>query len=237
MTREEEGVVPPRNSPRTRARDAGAPHIAARTRWLIRVGGWLLALLGRTWRVRVYGRGALLARRPDDARVVVALWHGQILPLLWAHRQPTGVIISEHRDGEIIAQIVEQFGFDSIRGSTSRGGARALLECVKVLRQGADIAITPDGPRGPRHSFAPGALVVAYRAKTSMVPLVAHVDRAWRLGSWDHFEIPKPFARVTVLYDTPLPVEGEDVRDVSSQTDAYAAAMHAATARVTALAS
>lgn len=198
-----------------------------RTRVLIRLGGWCLRLLGATWRVRVHGRDALLARAPSDARVVHVLWHGQMLPILSAHRQWTGVLISEHRDGEIIAQIVSRFGFFGIRGSTTRGGARALLECVQALKTGADVAITPDGPRGPRHSFAPGALVVAFRAGASIVPIVAHVSRKWTLRSWDAFEIPKPFARVTIVYGDPVKVDAADVREASLQTERFAALMGA----------
>ena len=202
-----------------------------RTRLTIRLAGVVLRVLGWTWRVTVHGRETLLSRRPTDPRVVLALWHGQMLPLLWAHRQPTGVMISEHRDGEIIARVVGMFGFFGVRGSTSRGGARALLECVQVLRAGADIAITPDGPRGPRHNFAPGALIVAFRARVMIVPLVAHVSRSWRLRSWDAFEIPKPFARVTIVYGAPRQVEGTDVRDVSERVGEFAEAMQGETAR------
>ena len=193
-----------------------------RTRWTIRVAGWLIFALGRTWRVRVYGRDALLQRAPTDPRVVLALWHGQMLPILWAHQQPTGVMISEHRDGEIIARLVARFGFFAIRGSSSRGGARALLAAVQTLRDGADVAITPDGPRGPRHVFAPGALVVAFRAAVNVVPIVAHIDRAWRFATWDAFELPKPFARITILYGLARPVQGEDVRAVSLLASRFA---------------
>lgn len=202
-----------------------------RTRLAILLAGVVLRALGWTWRVTVHGRETLLTRHPADPRVVLALWHGQMLPLLWAHRQPTGVMISEHRDGEIIARVVGMFGFFGVRGSTSRGGARALLECVHVLRGGADIAITPDGPRGPRHSFAPGALIVAFRARVMIVPLVAHVSHSWRLGSWDAFEIPKPFARVTIVYGEPRRVDGTDVRDVSERVGEFAEAMRVETTR------
>ncbi len=215
---------------------APRPPVQWRTRVLIRLGTALLVLLGRSWRVRILGRDALMARQPDDPRVVYTLWHGQMLPILWGHRQPTGVLISEHRDGEIIARIVARFGFFGIRGSTSRGGARALLECVRTLRDGADVAITPDGPRGPRHSFASGALVVAFRAKTSIVPIVANVSRKWTLGSWDGFEIPKPFARVTVLYGAPVPVDVADVREASLRTDEFVQVMRDNLERVAMLA-
>ena len=203
-----------------------------RTRIAITLGTWVLYALGATWRVKVHGREALLDRPPDASRVVLTLWHGQMLPILWAHRQPTGVMISEHKDGEIIARIVGTFGFFGVRGSSSRGGARALLEAVQVLKRGADMAITPDGPRGPRYRFAPGALVLAHRAGVPVVSLVAHVDRKWQLRSWDGFEIPKPFARVTIEYGEPVVLHDADVRAVAARTDEFAQRMHDAVARV-----
>lgn len=207
-----------------------------RTRIAITFGTWLLYALGATWRVRVHGRQALLDRLPDASRVVLTLWHGQMLPILWAHRQPTGVMISEHKDGEIIARVVGTFGFFGVRGSSSRGGARVLLEAVQVLKRGADMAITPDGPRGPRYSFAPGALVLAHRAGVPLVSLVAYVDRKWQLRSWDGFEIPKPFARVTIEYGEPVLLNDADVRAVAARTDEFAQRMHDAVARVETLA-
>lgn len=193
-----------------------------RTRLAIVAGGWVLRLLGITWRVRVYGREALLARAANEAPVVYSLWHGQMLPLLWAHKARTGVIISEHRDGEIIAQIIGLFGLFGVRGSSSRGGARALLEAAQVIRRGTDMAFTPDGPRGPRHSFAPGPLILAQRSGVPIVTITGHVDRKWQLRSWDAFEIPKPFARITVLYGEPRRVEDPDARAAAARTDEFA---------------
>ncbi|MEQ1691148.1 MAG: lysophospholipid acyltransferase family protein [Gemmatimonas sp.] len=227
---------PAREARITLAADAGAAPLDIRTRVLRWLAGWLVFALGSTWRVRAHGRHELLARRAEDARVVWTFWHGQILMAAWAHRQTARAMISEHRDGGMIADVVARLGIGSIRGSSSRGGARALLEAVRVLRAGEDVAVTPDGPRGPRHSFAPGALIVAYRAQCAIVPIGVHVDRVWRLGSWDQFEIPKPFARVTVYYGAPIPVTGDDVRAVSTRTDEFAATLHATVARAATLA-
>lgn len=231
-----ERVTPRREPPSVPPRAPDAPPLPLRTRLLIRAAGWLIFALGGTWRVRVYGREWMLARRPDDPRLIVTLWHGQLLPVSWSQRQPTRAIISEHRDGELIAHLVGKLGIGSVRGSTTRGGARALLECVRALRDGSDIAITPDGPRGPRYSFAPGALIVAYRAQVPIVPIGMHIDRSWRLRSWDQFEVPKPFARITVVYGSPLSVIGDDARDASARTDEFATAMHTVAARAAALA-
>jgi hypothetical protein len=202
----------------------------------IALGGIVLRVLGRTWRVQVHGREWLNARRPGEQPVVYTLWHGQMLPLLWAHNVRTGVIISEHKDGEVIARIVALFGNFAVRGSSSRGGTRALLESVKVVKQGTDMAFTPDGPRGPRHSFAPGALMLANRAGVPLVSITGYVDRKWQLRSWDAFEIPKPFARITVRFGDPRTVDDENIRDAASRTDEFAAYMMDDLARVEQLA-
>ena len=198
-----------------------------RTRLAIRAGSLALKALGATWRVRVHGWDAYAARHAAGQRVVLVLWHGQMLVCAHAHPLPIAVMISEHRDGEIIAQVLQLLGHSAVRGSSSRGGARALLEAARTIASGSDVAITPDGPRGPRHSFAPGALALAFRAGVPVVSLVASADRVWRLRSWDGFEIPKPFARVTVLYSEPRAVVAADVREASAQTDRFAELMRA----------
>jgi len=204
-----------------------------RTRWSIRAGTLLLRTLAATWRISVHGRTPARERvARGDGAIVLCLWHGQMLPLLCAHRgEPATALVSEHRDGEIIAQILQTLGFSAARGSTSRGGSRALLELVQLARAGHDLAITPDGPRGPRRKMALGVLLISQRTGAKIIPLVAQVDRAWRLRSWDAFEIPKPFARVTVLYDTPVAVQAASAREAAEQLPQYEAIMEAALAR------
>jgi lysophospholipid acyltransferase (LPLAT)-like uncharacterized protein len=141
-----------------------------------------------------------------------------MLPLLWHHRnEGVAVVVSEHSDGEIIARILEWMGYRLIRGSTSKGADRALLGIVRTLKDGYDVAITPDGPRGPARKFAPGAVVAANRAGAPIVPALAHVDRAWKLSSWDGFIIPKPFARITVAYGPPARVEAPTTREAAAE--------------------
>jgi lysophospholipid acyltransferase (LPLAT)-like uncharacterized protein len=151
------------------------------------------------------------------------------------------VLTSAHRDGEIIARVAEAFGYGTFRGSTSRGstargGTRALLEIVAALRQGRAIGVTPDGPRGPRHVFSSGALVAAHRAGVPVVGVVAHVDRAWRLRSWDRFAIPKPFARLVIAYSAPTPVTGDRPSDAAATAPAFEQMMHDLAARAAAVA-
>lgn len=226
----------PDDVPRVDPPVAAPAVIAWKTRLAIVGGGIALRVLGATWRVRVIGREAALARRAEVGSFVFLLWHGQMLPTAWVHRIPTKVIVSEHRDGEIIAQVIRVVGLDTVRGSSSRGGARALLECVRLLKRGTDIAITPDGPRGPRHSFAPGALAIAYRSGAPLVGIVAHVSRQWTLRTWDSFVIPKPFARITVLYTDLRFVQGETLEQVTRDLPSYAEWLEDANRRVAELA-
>ena len=178
-----------------------------RERAALLAGRGFLNVLARTWRVRVVNGEAVQQLRASKLPFIYALWHGHLLPLLWHHRdEGVVVLISEHRDGEIVARAAESLGYGLIRGSTTRGADRALIALVRELQAGRVIAITPDGPKGPAGKFAPGALIAAQRSGTFILPVAASASRAWRLKSWDRFMIPKPFARVTVAYGRPTKV-------------------------------
>ncbi|MCC6319570.1 MAG: lysophospholipid acyltransferase family protein [Gemmatimonadaceae bacterium] len=175
------------------------------------IGQALVRVLGATWRVRLVGPDHLRAAEGHGPGVAIAIWHGELLPLVWAHRRRgIAAIISTHADGEVIARIVEALGFQPIRGSSSRGGMRALLEASRTLRAGQSVAFTTDGPRGPRRVSAPGIGVAAARANAPVVAIGCRVSRAWRLRSWDRFVIPKPFARVDVRYAPAVRAAGPD---------------------------
>jgi len=189
-----------------------------RSRAMLLVGRGFLHMLARTWRIRVVNDGYLLDLRRAGRPFIFALWHGHLLPLLWHHRgQGVLVLISEHRDGEMVAQAAESLGYGLIRGSTTRGADRALISLVRELKSGHEVAITPDGPRGPAKTFAPGALVAAQRSDSFILPVAASADRAWRLRSWDRFVIPKPFARVTIAYATPAKVSATSSRAAADE--------------------
>jgi lysophospholipid acyltransferase (LPLAT)-like uncharacterized protein len=189
-----------------------------RLRWIVPAGTTLLRLLAMTWRMRPVDDEAMRVARASGQRVIFTLWHGELLPLLWQHRkQGVAVLISEHRDGEIIAQIAHRLGYTTVRGSTSRGGSRALIGLMRAIEGGRDAAVTPDGPRGPAHVFAPGAAIAAQRTGAALVPVRASASRAWRLKSWDRFLIPKPFATVRVAYGPPTTVDASSPREAAEQ--------------------
>lgn len=138
--------------------------------------------------------------------VIYTLWHGRLLPLTFFHRhQNIATLISQSADGEYIARVVERWGYTAIRGSSSRGGSGALREMVKVARTGRSMAITPDGPRGPRQKLKPGVLMLAQLTGQPIIPMSASATRAWWVDArWDLFLVPKPFARVFVRYGEPV---------------------------------
>ena len=204
---------------------------ARRVAWIVRLGGLVLRVLALTWRVRVLHPEHFRDLRARGAPLIFSLWHGQMLPLLWQHRnEGVAILISEHRDGEIIARVAESLGFRTIRGSTSRGASRALLGLIRELEAGAEVAITPDGPRGPAGSYAPGALVAAHRAGAAIVTVGVAVDRAWYLKSWDRFLIPKPFSRLTVAYGAPAFVAASTPREAVEESSRFQRLMEATVA-------
>lgn len=201
--------------------------------WSSRLGSAFIQAIARTWRFRVVNEEASVRERAAGRPVVMALWHGEMLPLLFYHRdRQIAVLVSEHGDGEIIARILTAFGFRLVRGSTSRGAARSLIAIDRELDAGFDVGITPDGPRGPRHSVAPGALLAAHRANVRILPLAAKSSAFWQLGSWDRFMIPKPFARVTIAYGDPVMVDAPSAREAAERTELLASAMESAHARL-----
>ena len=194
----------------------------AKIRWIVRLGALLVRTLAATWRIRVIGDEGLRAERDEGRAVIITLWHGQMLPLLYQHRgEGVAILISEHRDGEIIARIATALGHRTVRGSTTRGAGRALLSMVRQVESGQDIAVTPDGPRGPAKGFAAGALIVAQRTGAAIIPATVVARSAWRLGSWDRFMIPRPFARVVISYGAAARVSAGDARAASSEAPRF----------------
>ena len=204
--------------------DTRSPDWRTRLRiaFAVRVGSLLVRLLGATWRFTHEHREGFARLRAAKEPMILILWHGELLPCLWCFRnEGIIVLISTHSDGEIIARIAESFGYATVRGSTSRGGARAILELSEALSSGREVAVTPDGPRGPRHVFAPGALALAQRSGAYLVCGRVRASRAWRLRSWDRFLIPKPFARITVTYSEPQRVLAPTPREAEGEAPKF----------------
>lgn len=170
-----------------------------------RVGVPLACALASSWRIEVLGDERWTEAQQTGRPAVIMSWHEALLPVLWQHRaRGVSAVVSAARDGQHLAAFARRIGYRIISGSSSRGGARALLKAVRALRDGQVVGFTPDGPRGPRRVLKPGVLLAAQRGGGVIVPVHAEARAAWRLGSWDAMVVPKPFTRVRIAYGAPI---------------------------------
>ena len=182
--------------------------------WL---GTTLLRLLAKTWRVEIVAIENRQAAQTSAGGPIWVVWHEHVPTSLLVHRgQPVRALISRHHDGEVIARITKKLGLETVRGSSSKGGREALREMVEMKRSPFGYALTPDGPRGPRHSFAAGALKLSVAIERPLLPNGYGASRAWRAKSWDRMMIPKPFSKVVVVYGSPIQVDKSDLASTES---------------------
>ena len=150
--------------------------------------------------------------------VIIAFWHGELLmqPFLYNQIRPNHkvtAIISEHSDGEIISRLIGYFGFESSRGSARKNDAKALLSSIRKMDDGYDVAITPDGPKGPRHSIAEGIVAIAKKKNAQIVPCNFQASSFWQFRSWDKFTIPKPFSTISFYAGEPIDISDIETED------------------------
>jgi hypothetical protein len=149
--------------------------------------------------------------------VIYAVWHGRILmlPYLYGRSHRIHALTSRSRDGEILSRFVQGFGIRVVRGSSSRGGNRALLTLARLVREeDAEILVVPDGPRGPRHVAQPGAVLLAKLTGAPVVPMGFGARPSTVLRSWDAFLVPHPFARAVVVFGNPITVPRDADREL-----------------------
>ncbi|MCJ8325651.1 MAG: lysophospholipid acyltransferase family protein [Campylobacterales bacterium] len=156
-----------------------------------------------------------------DKSYLIAFWHGELImqPFNFKKlrkKQKISAMISEHRDGEAITRTVQYLGINSLRGSSTRGGVKALIGAIKELKAGNDIAITPDGPKGPRHSVADGIVLIAQKTNTKILFLNVKVDNYWQFKSWDKFVIPKPFSKIDFYISEAYSLDSMENEDAKS---------------------
>ncbi len=185
--------------------------LAAPPRLVAALAGPPLSLLARSWRMEASGEERWLALADHARPYVILAWHDALVPLLWRHRdRQVRIVVSEALEGRYLAAYARRLGYREARGSSTRGGVRALLGVVRELKAGGAAAFTADGPRGPRRELKSGVLLAAQRGAASIVPMHAGADRAWRLRTWDRMLVPKLGARVRIAYGEPFMVEPGD---------------------------
>jgi len=186
-------------------------------RWLIAFGFHFLRVWARTLRFKIDDRAGVIGQ-PLKGNYIAALWHNRLLLISFVLKRffperPGAGLISASRDGDLIADLTQRFGFDVVRGSSSRMGATALLELSDVLSSGHDVLITPDGPRGPAYELGPGIIFLAQKTGRPVIPVNMEYSSCWRVKSWDRFIVPRPFAKVRVILGQPHYVAATSTRE------------------------
>jgi lysophospholipid acyltransferase (LPLAT)-like uncharacterized protein len=168
----------------------------------------LIRALRSTVKLRHHNDEPMRKMEERNERFILAFWHRHLLLMPYSYRgKGISVLVSQSKDGELIARTVARLGIDSSRGSSSRGGIAGMRTLLRKAGEGWDIAFTPDGPRGPASEVQPGVILAAAATGFPIQPVAVAATRAKRLNSWDRFLIPLPFSRVHFVYGEPLTVE------------------------------
>ncbi len=179
-------------------------YIAVKLAWL------LILVLGQTGIKKVLNRHYLNISKKSGLPIMFVVWHGTMLLPLYAHRNERVVaMVSQHDDGEIIAQTIIRLGYQTVRGSSTRGGTNAYRLMLQKLKQGHNCTILPDGPTGPRHVFKKGAMLLAQRSGAIIQPLTFSARKPISLKTWDKFTLWYPFTRICLAYGKPLRLPGK----------------------------
>lgn len=170
-------------------------------------GAGLITALGHTLSVKHLNPEHMERARANGGHVIYAFWHEGLLVAAYAfRRQAIRVLVSQHRDGEYISRTIEKMGYTTIRGSSTRGGVKALFGMAAAGSAGADLGVTVDGPRGPRRQVKPGVIYMAARSGLPVLPFAVSCAKPYVLSSWDRFMIPWPFTRAAIAFNEPLHV-------------------------------
>jgi lysophospholipid acyltransferase (LPLAT)-like uncharacterized protein len=186
-------------------------------RLLIRVGYLLLKIWARTLRFKIDDRAGVVGS-PVREPYIWSLWHNRVLlfPYImrrFARNREGAALISASRDGALLAEFVQHFGFEAVRGSSSRKGVGAMLQLADVVARGRNVAFTPDGPRGPVYELGAGIIFLAQKSGAPVIPVNFEYSGCWRLKSWDRFILPKPFSTVRVTFAPPHHVQATSTDD------------------------
>ena len=169
---------------------------------------WAIKLIGKTLRFETEGLENLERIESSGEIPVYASWHNRIFAsVYYLQNRRIVVMTSQSFDGEYIARFIQRFGFGAVRGSSTRGGVNALVKMIRLMRQNLPMCFTVDGPKGPAGVAKTGAILLAKKTASPVLPFLVEVEKFWTIGSWDKLQIPKPFARARVFYGEPVRVK------------------------------
>ena len=187
----------------------------------------LTLLITATCRVRWHNQGVWQAHRTSDKPYILGMWHNCSTICSWAMRDSgVTVMVSDSRDGEYVARLANLFGIDTVRGSSSKGAKKAIRSALQLLSKQQAIAVTPDGPRGPKYSVQSGILWFSAAGQAPIIPLHIESSRQWVLNSWDGHCFPKPFSTIHISFGEPQSVTRQDLEnDMEASTARLQASM------------
>jgi len=166
---------------------------------------WILLFIGKTSKKIFLHYEYRRTFEEKKIPIIYAFWHNRLLYLAYLYKnKKVGVMVSQHKDGNYIAEVMKKCDLYPVRGSTTRGGIRALIEIIQYVKNGYPIAFTPDGPKGPKYTIQEGVLMAAYKTKFPIVPICWNAKRKKIFNSWDNFILPLPFNKFVIAYGKPI---------------------------------
>ena len=187
------------------------------------IGSWYIKFVYLTCRWKRINFECIDHYVNQDKPFIICFWHGRLamLPTSWRWKKPFKMLLSSHRDGQLIADVLSHFGIGVITGSTTRGGAKAALGLVKAVRSGVIIGITPDGPKGPAHKVSQGIATISKLVQADIIPVSYSTSRHKTLKTWDRFHFPFPFSRGVFIVANPIPYpkSEEDLESCKSKIE------------------
>ncbi len=188
---------------------ADLAHYSLKQRLLIRLADWafylLINFIGKTVKFEIEGLENYEAVERAGKLPIICFWHNRIFLGTFFHRNRRIVVItSQSFDGEYIARFIQRFGYGAVRGSSTRGGVGALVEMIRLMKNGLATSFSIDGPKGPRYVAKSGACLLAKKTGNPILPLSVEAEKFWTINSWDKLQIPKPFTRAKVFYAEPI---------------------------------
>ncbi|KAA0257762.1 DUF374 domain-containing protein [Deferribacter autotrophicus] len=174
-------------------------------RTLLNLGYYFLKGYYKTLKYEIYNGEIVSNLRKEKKQIIFAIFHGQLFPFVYLHRNEGIVtIVSESKDGEIADFFLKKFGFQTVRGSSTRGGVKAVIGAKRRMGDNFDAAVTVDGPKGPRFEVKPGVIYLAKKKTNFVVPAVCKCEKYKEFNSWDRFILPYPFSKVKIMYGEPI---------------------------------
>ena len=172
---------------------------------------WLIKILAATHRTIFFNKELIDSFHKDKKQIIFIFWHGKQFSLVNSHKnQDVCIMTSLSLDGGLQANILSRLGYFIVRGSSSRGGGKALVGMIKAMKNAKNVAFAADGPRGPIYELKPGPIYLAKKTKAAIIPVAVAAESYWELENWDKYLIPKPFSKTYIEYGQPIFLDEED---------------------------